>query len=388
MRTLLLGLVGVALFAQSDPLSSPGFQHFYNLEYDQAIDYFEKVLAAAPNDPDARNHVAQCLEFRELFRVGALESELVSGSNSFLGRPKIDVSPEIEKEFFAQIQKSIDLTQAELAKNPDDTRALYSQGVAYGLRANWNFLVRKAWRDSLRDFTTGRNLHNRVTELEPANYDARLEQGVHDYVVGSLPLLYKLLGFLAGFHGDKEGGIRTIQAVASKGVANRVDAQIFLCALYRREQRWKEAEPLLTDLAKKFPRNYLLRFEQAQLYSSVGDKTRAIGAIETVADLKRKDPQAYASLAWERIYFQFGNIQFWYRDYGPAIENLKKVNSGGGKVDLNTSVLAWMRLGQIYDLTNRRKQAVDAYKRAIATGPDTEGGQESRRYLSSPYKRG
>ena len=46
-------------------------------------------------------------------------------------------------------------------------RALYTLGVAYGLRANYNFLVRKAWMDSLRDATTARKLHNRVTELIP-----------------------------------------------------------------------------------------------------------------------------------------------------------------------------------------------------------------------------
>ena len=46
-----------------------------------------------------------------------------------------------------------------------------------------------------------------------------------------------MLGFLVGIHGDKEKGIRTVQDVATNGKLNRVDAEIFLCALYRRENQ-------------------------------------------------------------------------------------------------------------------------------------------------------
>lgn len=387
MRVLLLGLASLSLFAQADPLNSKGFQHFYNLEYDQAIAEFEKEIAANPSNPNAYNHVAQAIQFRELFRVGALESELVSGNNSFLRRPKVNTTPEVEKRFLDLVQKSIDLSQAALANNPNDANALYAQGVAFGLRANWNFLVRKAWRDALRDATTGRKLHNRVTELDPANTDARLVQGAHDYVIGSLPTLYKMLGFLVGFRGDKDKGISTIQEVARKGDFNRVDAEVFLCALYRREERWKDAEPLLAELTKRFPRNYLLRFEQAQLYSNTGDKDRALRAVEDIAALKKSGAPGYKDLPWEKIHYQLGNIQFWYRDYDRAMENLKKVTAGVDRVDLNTGVLAWMRLGQIYDVTNRRTQAVEAYNRAIAVAPEAEAAKESRRYLTAPYRR-
>ena len=93
----------------------------------------------------------------------------------------------MDKEFSDEIQKAIDLANARLTKHANDIDALYARGVAFGLRANYTFLVRKAWRDSLRDATAARKDSNRVTELDPADYDARLIQGVHDYVVGSLP---------------------------------------------------------------------------------------------------------------------------------------------------------------------------------------------------------
>jgi tetratricopeptide (TPR) repeat protein len=281
----------------------------------------------------------------------------------------------------------LELAEAKMSKNGDDAPALYARGVSYGLRANYNFLVRKAWRDALRDATAARKDHNRVTELAPGNYDARLVQGVHDYVVGSLPWTWRMLGFLVGFHGDKNRGIQTLEQVSQKGKINNIDAEVLLCALYRREDRAKQALPLLDDLLRRFPRNHLLLFEQAQMYSSLGDKAKAIAAIEKVADMKKNGLPGYASVPWEKIYFHLGNIQFWYNDFDGALANLKKVTSSGSELDLNTGVLAWMRMGQIYDMTNRRSQAVDAYKHAVAFAPQAEAAKESRGYMSSPYRR-
>jgi tetratricopeptide (TPR) repeat protein len=390
MRLAALGfLSALSLFAQETawaPYNS-AFNHFYNLEYDQAIGELEKAVAAEPNSVNLHNYLAQCIQFREMFKVGALESELVTGNNSFLRRPKIDTTPEIEKRFFDEVQKALTLAEARLKTNPKDTKALYALGVTYGLRGNWNFLVRKAWREALRDATSARKMHNRVTELDPADYDARLVQGAHDYIVGSLPAFYKMLGFLVGYRGDKEKGIRTLQEVAEKGRANSVDAKVFLCAIFRREEKWRAAEPLLADLIQRFPRNYLLRFEQAQMYSSTGQKDKAIDTIQKLAELKKSGAPGFTDLAAERIYYQIGNIQFWYKDYDQAVDNLKKATASNGQgLDLNTGTLAWMRLGQVYDLTNRRNLAMEAYKKAIAFAPQAEAAKESRRYLSSPYR--
>jgi tetratricopeptide (TPR) repeat protein len=285
------------------------------------------------------------------------------------------------------VQKALTLAEARLKTNPKDTKALYALGVTYGLRGNWNFLVRKAWREALRDATTARKMHNRVTELDPSDYDARLVQGAHDYIIGSLPPLYKMLGFLVGYRGDREKGIHTLREVAEKGKANSVDAKVFLCAIYRREEKWQAAAPLLEDLIQRFPGNYLLRFEQAQMFSSTGQKDKAIATIQKVAEMKKSGAPGFVDLAFERIYFHIGNIQFWYRDYNEAVDNLTKAASGSSALDLNTGTLAWMRLGQVYDLTNRRNLAMEAYKKAIAVAPQAEGAKEARRYLSSPYKR-
>ena len=157
----------------------------------------------------------------------------------------------MEKRILDEIAKSMAICDARLKSNPNDTAAMYALGIAYGLRSNYHWVVKKAWHDSLKDATAARKLHNRISALEPNNVDARLVQGLHDYIVGSLPWHWRTLGFLIGIRGDKEKGIRTVQDVAAHGKLNKVDAEIFLCALYRRENQPKLAVPLVKDLIRR-----------------------------------------------------------------------------------------------------------------------------------------
>jgi tetratricopeptide (TPR) repeat protein len=383
---LLLALIASPLGGQQ-PLIDEGYAHFYNLEFDQAIAIFENGIAHNPGLPELHNHLAQTLIFREMLRNGSLESELVSGSNSFLRRAKLNPAPETEKRILDEIAKAMALADARLKQNPKDTAAMYASGIAFGLRSNYFWVVKKAWHDSLRDATAARKLHNRISELEPNNVDARLVQGLHDYIVGSLPLGYKMLGFLIGIHGDKEKGIRTVQDVAKNGKLNRVDAEVFLCALYRRENQSKLAVPLVQDLIRRYPRNYLFRMELGQMYSQSGDGVRALQALEEVARLKQSHAPGFDRVPWEKIYYQEGSIEFWYNDLDRSLENMKKVTAASEEVDLNTGVQAYLRMGQIYDMKQRRAEAIAAYKKAIAYAPQAEAAQESRKYLDTPYRR-
>ena len=77
--------------------------------------------------------------------------------------------------------------------------------------------VRRGWIHD-EDATAARKAHNRVVEVDPGYTDARLVQGVHDYIIGSLPFHLKILGFIAGFHGDRESGMKALQLVAERAI--------------------------------------------------------------------------------------------------------------------------------------------------------------------------
>jgi tetratricopeptide (TPR) repeat protein len=377
-----------ALLLQAGELKlSPAFEHFYNLEYDQAIPLLREECTQRPNDPSAYNHVASAILYREMFKAGALESEMISRNNGFLRMPRLQLTPETAAEFDASVAKAVQLAEAQIAENPRNTDALYALGFSHGLKANYNFLVRKAWMDALRDVTAARKLHSKVVEIDPDYVDARLTLGMHDYLVGSLPFTYRMVGFLAGFHGDREGGIRTLKLVAEKGRGNRYDAQIFLAGIYRRERRAGEAIPLLKHLTGLFPRNYLLRLEMAQMYADTGDKQQALAVLGDVEELKKANTAGFESLSDEKIAYYKGTILFWYNDLDQALVEMRRVAGKSHKVDLNTGIRAWVRVGQIYDLKGKHPEAVDAYKCAIALAPESDAAREPKRYIASPYRR-
>ena len=391
MKTFLaLLLLAAGPLCAADDWVAQGNEAFYNLDYDQSIASYEKAVVQDPSDPVLHNHLAHALLYRELFRDGALESELVSGNNSFIRRAKLEPPADVEKRFSGEIDRSMQLSQARIAKNARDTGALHALSVAFALRANYGFLVRKSWKASLYDSSQARKYDNQVTEIEPNNYDARLLQGGYDYIVGNLSWTLRALGFIAGFHGDKQRGLRTIEEVAAKGKENRVDAEIVLCALYRREGQARRAIPLVSQLIQRYPRNYLLRFELAQMYASLGSRQNALTTLSEIAKLKQENVSGYERIPWEKIYYETGNLEFWFDDLDRALENLKKVTATPAQLrelDLNTGVLALMRQGQIYDLQNRHSLAVQAYQQAVRFAPDADAARESQHYINSPYTR-
>ena len=384
---MLLMTAPARVAAQDLSAVDPGYQHFYNLEYDDALAIFRADAAKNPNSAEALNHIAQTILYRQMFRAGTLESQMVTGNNPFLRRAEMKISAADEKEFLDSLDHALALSEARLQKNPDDVPALYAQGVSYGLRCNYHFLVHKAWIDALKDATASRKAHHRVTELDPSSVDASLMQGVYDYVIGSLPPLWRTLGFLAGYVGDRNRGVDTLRMVADKGKINRTDAAVVLCAILRREKRPKETVPFLLDLIEKYPRNFLLRLELVQMYGEFGERDKALAVISQMDQLKKSRASGFDRIPEETILYTRGNLLFWYNDLDRALADIKEVTAKATALDLNTGVYAWLRLGQIYDLKGNRKEAVHAYNQTMVFAPGSDAANEAMSYALTKYKR-
>ena len=382
-RSAVAGIAGATF---EEEASNPGFIHFYNNEFDEAIAYYEQQVKAHPSDPDEYNHVAQSILYREMLRDGALESQLVTGNNPFLRRPKMEITADDKRRFADCVAQAVQLSQAALDKNPRDIAALYPLGVSHALRANYLFLVEKSWLDALREAAAARRANEKILEIDPNSVDAHLILGLDKYIVASLPFYMRAVGSFSGFHGDKEGGIRDLELVSKKGIRNRYDAQILLAALYRREHCPEKAIPLVRELAEKFPRNYLFRFEEVQMFSDSGDKNSALDVLAEMEQMRRSGASGYANLPPEKIRYVKANLLFWYGDLALALEDLKQVTQKADELDLSTAVLAWLRLGQVYDLQRDHANATEAYRQAMKTAPRSEVATEAKSYITNPYR--
>jgi len=383
---LIVLLVARGARAAEVPVSA-GYDHFYNNEFDQALVVFEADLKAHPEDPQMFNHVAQGILYREMLRSGALESQLVSGNNPFLRRPKMEISDQDKQRFEYCFSQAVSISEGKLNRKPNDLDALAALSVAHGLKSNYLFLVEKSWVDSLKEATAARKANEQIRELDSKDVDAKLVYGLNEYVVGSLPFYMRALGFIGGFHGDRNDGIQQLEVVAKQGIRNRYDAQVLLAAIYRREKDPRKAIPLLKELATRFPRNYLFRLEEVQMYSEAGDEKSALAVLAEVDNLRKSGAPGYSSLNAEKLLYFRGNLLFWYNDLSGALADLRRVTQKASDLDLNTAVLAWLRLGQVEDLQGHHADAVPAYREAIRTAPKSEAAAEAKGYMGNPYRR-
>src|SRR3989304_4656216 len=86
-------LVAAMTALESRRVLNEGLDHFYNLEYDQAIAKFEQLRADDPTNPAWQNHVALGYFYKELLQGGALEGDLFDASNKFFKTKKFPVDP-------------------------------------------------------------------------------------------------------------------------------------------------------------------------------------------------------------------------------------------------------------------------------------------------------
>ncbi len=369
-----------------DPLQNPGFVHFYNNEYDQALAIFQKQAESHPDRAEFQNDIAQTILFREMFRNGSLESQLVTGANSFLRRPKMAVSPQNKELFAKATDRALSLGESRLKQDNNDVNALFDIAVAHGLRANFDFLVEKAWMQALHEAVAARKANERILQIAPNAIDAQLLHGASEYVVGCMPAYLRMLGAVNGFHADKEDGIHQLRMVVRSGARNRYDAAILLAVIYRREHRPREALQLVSMLASKFPRNYLFRFEQVQMYSDLGDKQAALTELAAIETAIRDRQPGFTTVPLERVQYARGSLLFWYGDPRGALDNLLPATRGCDKFDLGTAGLAWLRLGQDYDLLKQYGPARSAYQQAVATVPHSDISAEAEGYMRKPYR--
>src|SRR5215813_6313295 len=123
-----------------EALTRAGFEHFYSLEYDQAIQEFQKALEARPDEPKAINHLLEAELFQELYRYNALDTRLYT-KQRFLTSKHVPIDAAKKKQLLDMMQRATSASDKRLKANPNDLEALYDRGVTEGLRSTYLTIV-------------------------------------------------------------------------------------------------------------------------------------------------------------------------------------------------------------------------------------------------------
>jgi len=373
---------GQTIFRPADPQNQVAFEHLYNLDYDAAVQDFEKVLARHPNDPYAVNHLLSAVLVRELYRTGAMNTGEYANDN-FVGqvhRPPDPAQTARIKQLVKQAQK---IEDAELARNPNNAEALYARGVTRAQFAAYTGLIERAWFSSLRSAVGARHDHERVLELSPQNQDAKLVVGTHNYVMGSLPLAVKVAVALVGLSGDKEKGIRQLSDDAHANGETSVDAGVLLMLFLRREHRYAEALVMARSITPRFPRNFLLSLEEGNLLRALGKNREAEEQYRRVWQNGREGK--YGNLHYEMAALGLGDLLRSEKNYSAAAaayESVGDLQSPDPELLQKGNLYA----GEMYDQMQKRDLAMKKYEAVVATNSGNGEAERARRRMKDAYR--
>jgi len=371
-------------FRPSDPLNQAAFEHYYNLDYDAAVQDFEKILARHPADPFAVNHLLSAIQVRELYRMGAMNTGEYS-NDSFIGQAHRPADPTQKARIKQLVEQAEKLENAELASNPSDVDMLYTRGVTRGQFALYTALIERAWFSALRNAVGARRDHERVLELDPQYTDAKLVVGAHNYVMGSLSLAVKMAVALVGLSGDREKGLEYLNDAYRAHGETSVDAGVVLMVFLRREHRYGEALQIAGAIAPRFPRNYLLPLEEANLLRVSGKNDEAEKQYRWVWQNGREGK--YGNLHYEIAALGLGDLLRSEKEkkYQAAAAAYELVSEVAG-ADPELLQKANLGAGEMYDQLQKRDLAVKKYEAVVAVNAGNAEAEKARKRIKDAYR--
>jgi tetratricopeptide (TPR) repeat protein len=370
------------LFRPDDPLNPSAFDHFYNMDYDRAIQEFDQVLKRHPDDPFAVNHLLIAVLFQELYRIGAMDTSEYA-NDSFINTAHRPATDEAKKRIRDLIDRAEKLEENKLQANPNDLDALYARGVTRGEFSTYTALIERAWFSALRNAVGARRDHERVLELDPHYTEAKLIVGAHNYVMGSLSWAVKAAVAMVGLSGNKDKGIAFLQEAAKSNGEVSTDAKIVLVVFLRREKRFDESLQYDRALLAAYPRNVLLAMEEGNLLRASAKNTEAEVAYRKVWQTGKAG--GYPGLHYEDVAVSLAELLRGQKNSSSAAAAYELVNQAE-KPGTETRQKADLGAGEMYDLLQKRDQALAHYRAVIAADGSSRFADTARKRLSSPYR--
>ena len=155
-REVLFAVAALLLLAQTSAaqsarmLTAAADDHYFNLEYEEAIrDYYAAMAASQPSG-EVWNRIANTVLYQELNRLGMLETSAFRGDNQFLVQEKPEPDPEAKKRFLGALAEARRLAEANLAENPWAKTARFVLSQNHALEANYLFMIDKSYLAALR----------------------------------------------------------------------------------------------------------------------------------------------------------------------------------------------------------------------------------------------
>jgi tetratricopeptide (TPR) repeat protein len=344
-------------------------------------------IAAAPDDPGGYVYLARTKWSEELSTRRALSLERYASPEFFSDdeRYRLPVPPATVDSFRSFNAAGIARAKAMLARNPRDAWALFTLGVGYQNEATLEATFLHNWWTAFRQGTSAYRAHAQLRDFHPGLIDARLVPGVYRYVAGTVPWRVRWLAALLGFRGSAEGGRKDLEEVASRALLTNDDARTVLALIYAREKNFTDAGRHLTELRRRFPRNYIVHLDLGSIAMQMRNSDEAARLFREILTAIEAKRNGYERLDRATVLNHLGTAERAARRFESALEQHKR-SLADASATARTRAVAHLETGRVYDLMGRRGEALESYRRVQHLLEMPGIAQQARAHESKPYR--
>ncbi len=288
---------------QPDPVEA-AIDHARNLEYGEARRQLETWLVSHPADLRALNYLASTILQREIFEQEMADGRVETSGGRVSRKKAPVVSEAFRRELFDVLGRAESVALVRLRQNSQDQDALYWVGMSHVIRAVYQLGFAKSNSGALKEAKEARNYHTRLLAINPGYVDAMLVTGMYDYIAGSVPWYMKVLTAIIGVRGDKQRGIKAMERVARDGAWAKVEARQFLAVFYFREKRYPESVALMEQIARDYPRNFMVYQHMARTYKAQKNWRKAAETYDLVVSRYRAGEPGFQNIPVAKVLCQ------------------------------------------------------------------------------------
>lgn len=191
--------------------------------------------------------------------------------------------------------------------------------------------------------------------------------------------------------GDKAKGLEQLHLAAEKAKYARTEATYFLVQSYfLYERNYAKAAEFAGELSRKYPRNPLFLRYWGRCLVTLSQWEEGLKVFSRVVEFFEKKQVGFREIDAREAYYYRGKYFFMKHRYEEAVKNFQECERLSYQIDTREESgflsMAVLHRGMIYDLTDRRKDAVVQYRRVLAMKEYEQTHRDARKFLETPYK--
>jgi len=366
--------------------ATKGFDRVYSLDYEGARVAFQNLRQQFPQHPGPPLYLALTLWQQELFRRQDLRLDRFVSPETFIQATPRQMPVEERNAFFKYIGESQAASQAILKQKPGSRDARYFLGSSYGAQAAFALTIDHDKRETFRQGKRAYQTHLQILEEQPDYSDSYVTVGLYEYIVANLPWYVKWIATIAGYRGTEERSFKYLHLAARNSDLTSVNARSLLVVICLREKLYDEALENAQFLHRRYPRNFLLHLNVAQILTEMNRPDRAAEEYTKIISQAESRTPNYQKMPLDALRYNIGkalmnlDLELAQRLFTAAIQDSATAD--------RERVLSHLCLAEVLDLRGNRQEAIVNYQRVLAAANFEDSHSTAQGYLKRPYRRG